>query len=173
MTDDSQGQTTRASYSTGRVKTLQQISLCLLTFAVGMSCDSSSNSDTVNRVEPASSNVLSVFDVPSLIGKNIDEVRRVLGHPADKTPEPRSSQFDEWDNVFHKRGYTVLVMFNPKTREVIDFFIPTNDPSEKTSDYTNLLKVSNVSMTNRNYLVTPVQVLGYPGEYTGITITKK
>jgi hypothetical protein len=138
-----------------------------------VSCDSSGKSETANRIEPASQNVSSLFDVPSLIGKNIDEVRRVLGHPADKTLEPPDSTWNEWDNRFHKRGYTLLVMFNPRTRQVVDFFVPTNDPSEKTSDYTNLLKVSNVRITNPNYLVTPVGIPEYPSEYTGIRIRKK
>jgi len=158
---------------TTRERITIRIMLFSLLIAVGFGCDSSNNSDTNRVTERPNSNVSSLFDVPALIGKNIDEVRGSLGTPADKSLEPPDSYYNEWDNRFHKRGYTLLVTFNPKTRQVIDFFVPTTDPSQKTNDYTTLLRVSNVNITNPSYLVTPVPIPEHPSEYTGIKITEK
>lgn len=41
------------------------------------------------------------FDVPALIGKNIDEVRKVLGKPLYDQIEPSNQKEGLFDNYFH------------------------------------------------------------------------
>lgn len=58
-----------------------------------------------------------IFDVPSLMGKNIEEIRKELGTPIDKEIEPSNLQkkmkVDFWDNAYEKEGNTLLITFNP------------------------------------------------------------
>lgn len=76
--------------------------------------------------------VTTVFDIPSLLGKNVDQIKATLGSPLDDN-EPTAQQLEfgaeEWQKEFKKSGYTLLVTYNPRTRVVLDFFMPTKDPS--------------------------------------------
>lgn len=142
----------------------------LAVFSALLSCGPS---DTVPQPKPQP-----VFDVPSLIGKDIDEIRQILGKPTDERlteppPETIKKFDDEWDNRFSKNGYKLLVVFSPKTRQVVDFFFPTNDPSQKTRDVQSLMHLTGVSEMDSLYTVERVPVQGSPSEYTGIIITKK
>jgi hypothetical protein len=71
-----------------------------------------------------------VFDLEKLYGKNIDEIRSILGNPIDGNHiEPTKQQInlgmaeDGWDNTFEKDGYDLLITYDVSTRNVIDFFI--------------------------------------------------
>ena len=135
------------------------------------SCGSSSKKEEQNK------NIKAVYDVPSLVGKNIDEVRKALGKPSDKDIEPTKQQmdmnFDSWDNSFEKDGKTLLVTFNPQDRKVTDFFISSEDPSGASEDYSDLLKICNVTEDDSNYSIEPVPVLNDATKYTGIKIAQK
>jgi hypothetical protein len=77
------------------------------------------------------------FDVPALVGKNIDQLRQVLGQPTDSSPEPTAEQMQYtslWDNTFKKDGKELLATYDARTREVEDLFISTDDPSGQTQD---------------------------------------
>lgn len=58
-----------------------------------------------------------IFDVPSLMGRNIEEIRKELGTPIDKEIEPSNLQkkmkVNFLDNTFEKAGNTLLITFNP------------------------------------------------------------
>ena len=119
-----------------------------------------------------------VFDVPSLIGKNIDEIRQVIGMPSDgEQIEPTKQQmkmsFEYWDNSFEKDGKTLLITFNPQNRKVKEFFISTNDPSGATEDYSDLLLICNVTKNSPEYRVEPVPSISNNKQFTGIIITQK
>ena len=124
--------------------------------------------------EKATTEVLVVFDIPQLLGKNIDEVRSLLGKPIDEEIEPSKIQmdmeFDSWDNSFEKSGKTLTVTFNPKTRKVLDFFIGTDDPSGLTSDYTDLIKMGNMYGNADKFSIEPVIALRDRTKFTGIKI---
>ncbi len=153
-------------------KSLQFIAVVILLTSCG-----SSNSTEPTSTGIAKAKVKVVFNVPSLIGKNIDEIRKVLGKPSDKEIEPTKLQmkmkFDSWDNSFEKDEHTLLVTSNPQNRQVIDFFIGTADPSGSTSDYTDLLQICNIVSDNSNYSVEPVPTLKDNTKYTGIKIVTK
>jgi hypothetical protein len=115
-----------------------------------------------------------VFDVPSLLNKNIDEIRKDLGQPVDKemlepTKEQMDMNFEEWDNNFEKNGCSLLVTFNPQTRKVIDFFLTTTT-SEKIENIDNLLIIGNLEEDSSDYELKTV-IAFKSKEINGVTIT--
>jgi len=118
-----------------------------------------------------------VFDLEALYGKNIDEIRVALGDPTDgEWIEPSAAQIEmgttEWNNTFKKDGYELLVTYKVESREVIDFFVSTNDPSGLTKDIENLKDVLNVKSSS-TYTVEPVEAMIDPSSYTGIIATPR
>ncbi len=122
------------------------------------------------------------FDVPSLCGMTIDEVRRTLGPPkGDAKPEPSERQLalgvDEWENVFEKAGDSLLVTFNPQTRDVIDFFIDRAAYHDADRIH-SCLQAGSFATKHRlgpdvtDYRVEPVTALGSTG-FTGVKVTPK
>ena len=138
-----------------------------------ISCGSSNKKEEQNT-NATKTDVKKVYDVSSLVGKNIDEIRSVLGKPSDEEIEPTKQQmemnFDSWDNNFDKDGKTLLITFNPQDRKVIDFFISTDDPSGTTDDYSDLLKICNVTDDNSAYKIEPVPTIKDDTRFTGIKI---
>lgn len=136
------------------------------------SCDSSI-SPQVNK-NPVRTDIKVVFDVPALIGKDIDQIRKVLGKPSDKEIEPsklqKKNNFNTWDNSFEKDGKTLLVTYNPKNRKVTDFFINSDDPSGASENYADLLIICNVTRNYAKYSIEPVHENIDPSRYTGIKI---
>lgn len=110
------------------------------------------------------------FDVPSLIGKSIDELREVLGTPTDADIEPTQQQLDlgvdEWSNGFTNDGQDLLVTYNPRTRAVIDLFLDG-------SDQNSLLQRGNLAVRSAAYRIEPVRALRNPSQITGIKILPK
>jgi hypothetical protein len=108
------------------------------------------------------------FDIPSLIGKNIDEIRQIFGSPVDTLTEPSAEQLklgtDQWDNTFKKDDKELLVTFNPVTRTIVDFFI-SGDNKDK------LILVGNLKNSDTKYVIEPVKMLKDPSQITGIKIT--
>jgi len=117
-----------------------------------------------------------LFDIPTLDGKNIDEIVKVWGIPSSNS-EPTKLQLkngnNEWDKTFKKDGYELLITYNPKTRDVIDFFIGTKDSSGKTNDYTDLLQVTNVTENSKTIIIEPIKTIQDPDFFTGIKIKFK
>ncbi len=125
----------------------------------------------------ASEQVAVVFDVETLYGRNVDEIISILGEPKHNT-EPRDLQINiqsedqlakEWDKSWEKDGYALLVTYDVASREVIDFFVSTDDPSGLIKDIEKLKKILNVQ-NSTNFTVKPVKALMYPSSYTGITV---
>ena len=120
---------------------------------------------------------ITIFDIEALYGKNIDEIRVVLGNPADGDYiEPNEKQLalgvKEWNNTFEKMNTSLLVTYDVASREVIDFFVGTDDPSGSTKDTQKLEKILNVQNSS-NFTIEPVRSLKYPSTYTGIKVIPK
>lgn len=115
-----------------------------------------------------------VFDVPSFLGKNIDQLKTVLGAPS-KDSEPTKQQVsagvDQWDKTWTKDGEDLMVTYDVKTRKIIDFFIDTTDPSGLTTDKEYLAAVGNIKTGQEAYDVEFVEALNNPGKYTGVKVT--
>ena len=108
-----------------------------------------------------------IFDIPSLVGKSIDEIRKTLGKPKDQEIEPTGLQMkmgvNEWDNLFTNDGKELLVTFNPRTRRVIDFFLEGQDK-------TILMQRGNLVEGTRAYRIEPVHEIREPSKISGIKI---
>jgi hypothetical protein len=98
-------------------------------------------------------------DVPELVGRNIDQVRRTLGPPRETKSqqiglEPTAEQMkstrgEDWINTFERNGTTIIVTFNARTRKVRDLVVVGSDEDE-------LLRNANLSLTAPSYMVLPV-----------------
>lgn len=111
------------------------------------------------------------FDVPSLIGKDIDEVKAVLGNPVDQEPSNMQSEAtNEWSLSFKKDSNELLVTYEIKTKRIIDFFIDTDDPSGKTKDKKHLLELGNLREDDTRYRVEFVKALTQPDYFTGVKV---
>lgn len=140
--------------------------------------DNPNNSNTTT--EQQENQLVAVFDLEGLYGKNIDEIKTILGTPSSDT-EPRDLQVNatsedqlakEWDKTWEKDGYELFITYDVASRQVIDFFVPTNDPSGGTSNINTLREVvSAESLTN--FTIEPVKAIKDPTLYTGIKIIPK
>jgi hypothetical protein len=136
------------------------------------------NSTLTQQTAPAQrEEMVAVFDVEALYGKNIDEIRAVLGEPADgEYTNPTAQQLElgtkEWSNSFKKDKYELLVTYDVASKKVIDFFVGTNDPSGATKDTKKLEKILNVD-NSTNFTIEPVKALKDPSVYTGIKVVPK
>lgn len=110
-----------------------------------------------------------VFDIPTLVGKNIDEVRKMLGQPLDTYPEPNQQQIelgtDQWDNGYKKDSVELIVTFDPKTRKITDFFLSGDNRGK-------LIQQGNLKENQSSYRIEEVKALR-GGGITGIKIIPK
>ena len=136
------------------------------------------NTNSTQQTAPVQQEeIVAVFDVEALYGKNIDEIRAVLGEPTDgEYTNPTAQQLalgtKEWSNTFKKDKYELLVTYDVASKDVIDFFVGTDDPSGATKDTKRLEKILNVE-NSTNFTIEPVKALKDPSVYTGIKVVPK
>jgi hypothetical protein len=117
-----------------------------------------------------------VFDVPTLLSQDIDQIRSsLLGKTQGRADDPNARQYQggpsEWTKSFVRDTTTLLVSFNSQTRQVHDFFIRT--AHGRTNDYTTLLRLANVRSNDRRIRVEPMKAQTEPGLYSGVRFTAK
>lgn len=118
-----------------------------------------------------------IFDVPSLIGLNIDSIRKILGQPnvLVETIEPSKKEIKTglkgWTNYFDKGVYELEVRFNPITRNVRNFYISARDTTSHDLDYETVLKICNVKEDNSKYSIEKVTLNNTP--FAGIIVMEK
>jgi hypothetical protein len=97
------------------------------------------------------------YNIPLMLGKNIDELRRELGPGKELKPEPTSDteKTEEfWTAKYEKSGYPFLISFDWKTREVYQFFIlmPENESySSGMIDF--LIKLAHLNRSDKRYVI--------------------
>lgn len=125
------------------------------------------------KLSPQSIQTQSVFDVPALTEKSIDEIREILG-PSSKwqTPEPtkESQPTDSWTNNFKKDNENLLITFNPNTRQVIKFFIGVTSDKQNEEE---LLQIGNLKESSPDYSVEFVKGLKDPTHIIGVEVLPK
>lgn len=126
--------------------------------------------NTEQRQEAPEQKVKPVFDIPALIGEDIDDVRTALGQPSDKSfIEPTEQQkqqgmgAEEWNNSYKKDGQELIVTFIPDTRRVVDFFISGTDKNK-------LLEIGGIDEDDASYRVELIKSLVNEDEITGIKV---
>ncbi len=106
------------------------------------------------------------FDIPSLIGKNIDQVRKVLGRSEDTSPDPSRPSVKGYTNHYHKNGQHLLIHFDPHTRKITRFYIHLYVPYDNLED---VMKVGNLdSIETMNYIIEPSY--SFLRSYSGIEV---
>ncbi len=133
---------------------------------------SSSNNHIDQNTAPNKTNLAHndyVFDVPSLIWKNINELRKSFWKDFSDSTDPTSLQLkwtSEWSNTITKSWLDLLITYNAKTRKIIDFFL---DWDEKYK----IMQIWNLSDSDNNYSIEDVHALVDPSKITGIKIIPK
>ena len=145
----------------------------LLAIPIGFILDSCSNY-SASKEKSSPELIKVVFDVPALLGKNIDEIRKILGQPIGKDIEPTKQQvqterdFGYWDNEFLKDNLSLIVSFDPKTRKVKDYIISSDTPIEDISVWE---KQGNLTETDKRYSIKAIDLDRKHLKFTGIIIT--
>lgn len=117
-----------------------------------------------------------VFDVPSLLHKNIDEITAIFGVPKDNselTELQMKSGNDQWGKEYEKGGYVLTVTYHVKNRSVIDFFVSATDDIYERRDKEKMLKLTNTNESDGGYSVSFVPAYKDATRFTGISIKTK
>ncbi|GAC1372875.1 MAG: hypothetical protein NVS3B25_11950 [Hymenobacter sp.] len=114
-----------------------------------------------------------VFDVPALLGMNANQIVKPLTGPStrsenDPTPRETSAGNSEVLRTYWRDTTALEVSYNPQTLHVNSYFVKTK--SGHTKDYTNLLKLANVSRFDKRVTIEPVPTADNPQVYTGVRI---
>lgn len=128
----------------------------------------------VNRRNEMHRTVEHAFDIPPLIGKNIDQVRATLGKPYEDFPEKVWPGGDDENGKTWRRGKKRLyITFHSQTRRIVDFFIECDDPSGACSDKQKLLDLGNIKDSGPNYTTEFVNAGAMRDKYTGVKVIPK
>ena len=143
------------------------IILALVVFSIFKGAAESGKAARVSENQ-SKTEIKTVFDVPSLVGKNVDEVIAIIGQPRENSlpTEEQSKLTSEWSIEFDKDGQILLVEYNLKTKIVKDLFISGDNKED-------LLKIGNLEENSDNYTLNFVKQQNDPTKITGVTITKK
>lgn len=108
-----------------------------------------------------------IFDIPALVGKNIDETRAILGKSDGGNSEPKDTSNSQWDDLYTKNNFRLYINFIPKTREIRQFLIVSQDNSGY-DWYAPMLKIGNLDSCSANY--TTDFDKSWDDDYTNVTI---
>jgi len=93
------------------------------------------------------------YDIPAMIGKNIDQIDSVLGVSIGNTPEPPNNQSEpggtKWHRIYMTDKLALIIDFNSITRKVISFFVEGDNKG-------TTLQVGNLSENDARYKVEQV-----------------
>lgn len=147
--------------------------MLVLLVCAGAACTRTTPAIERDAAPPAQAKPVTGLNMPALVGRNIDEVRQVLGKPreaeaASVGAEPtakqlRTNQADEWLNTFDYQGATVVATFNARTRKVRDLVLLGTNEDE-------LMRRGNLDLVSDTYLVLPVPNPAEPSKITGIRV---
>ena len=143
------------------------IILALVVFSIFKGAAESGKAARVSENQPKTE-MKTVFDIPSLVGKNADEIISIIGQPRENSlpTEEQSKLTSEWSIEFDKEGQILLVEYNLKTKVVKDLFISGDNKED-------LLKIGNLKENADNYALNFVKQQNDPTKITGVIITKK
>jgi hypothetical protein len=114
---------------------------------------------------------VTAFDLPTLKGKSIIQIKKILGKPKNETI-PTAQQISAGvtgDLIYSKNGYNLDIQFDASTNKVIDFFL---DRENSVSDYKIFIKKANLRDI-KDFSIKPVKSNKNPSVFTGIIITPK
>jgi len=95
-------------------------------------------------------NTAFTYDIPALIGKNIDQADKELGVTIGSTPEPPNNQSEpggtKWHRIYMEDKHALIINFNAFTREVISYVLEGDNKE-------TLLEVGNLSENDAKYKI--------------------
>lgn len=112
-----------------------------------------------------------VFDVPPLVGKNIDEVTKILGGNRKQLAASEDTLKSYSYSPYVKNGYTLNITYNPQTRNVYEFLIATQDMGF--NDLEDMLEIGNLDSTSRNYWIETDRSFNFLNNYSNVTVYPK
>lgn len=131
-------------------------------------------SNSISEVREKTATSEPAYDVPALVGMNLDQAREVLGTPSwDKEPTQLqiSDGTTEWSKSWENERGSLMITYDIKSKKIIDFFI-SGDGAKTFKDTDNILSLGNLSATDNRYSVEFVQAKNAEG-YTGATVTPR
>ena len=116
-----------------------------------------------------------IFDVPTLVGKDINGIQAVLGTPTEDDSDVNwSDGEDDRLKCWTKGKVSLMVSFHRNSNQVIDFFITLDDSSSGgTTDKKRLLSVGKLKEGESRYRIEYVFAIGEPGVYAGVKAIPK
>lgn len=115
----------------------------------------------------------SAFSISDLVAQDIDGLQKKIGPSLDTEPENLPSSMKTWRLTFRNGKQELIATYDRKTGEVTSLFLPTDDPSGKTTDTKRLLKLGGVTEKANTYDVIYVKTAENPHYFTGIKILSK
>lgn len=113
-----------------------------------------------------------IFDIPAIIGQDIDQVRAILG-PGEISYQATPLQIKRGDITssveYTKDGYSLSIDYYDNTSKVESMMY--GPESENVNDYHDILKAGNLREDDKRYLIKPMPVLGKSGWYASVKIT--
>lgn len=92
-----------------------------------------------------------IFDVPSLLDKSIDQIEHLLGKPTG-SDSPNTSD-NELERTYRRQSQTLVITYNVSTKEVVGLFLPASEPTDIAKTYSQLLEVGNLKPNSDHYTV--------------------
>ncbi|MET4108518.1 hypothetical protein ABIB60_003892 [Hymenobacter sp. UYP22] len=137
--------------------------LCLTIGLLTSSCGS--KSDSVKQAAETAP----VFNVPDLLGLDIDRVESKLGRP--KWDSVAAHDASESVRLFRRDTLLLRVGYSARTRRVYSYLIQS--AHAQTHDYRPLLRLANLTGNEPVLVVVPVPSKNNSAEYTGVKVFVK
>lgn len=113
-----------------------------------------------------------VFDVPSLLAKNIDQVTALLGGSFQVDAEPTATALTAghptWERSFRRDTTLLFVTYHAQTRQIFHVFLST--AQQKTVRYASLLELGNLWGDEPRLVVEPRRANDDSGRYRGVWV---
>ncbi|HEX8550857.1 MAG TPA: hypothetical protein VF681_04815 [Abditibacteriaceae bacterium] len=129
----------------------------------GITQDTSKSSKPVVQEPATQTSASATFDIPSLIGKSIDEITNVLGQATGDDIKGRFWKSDE-------QGHGLLVDYQRETGKVYSFRL--DSPEGATSQTDSLLALGNLTPNANEYRVFFTTIPGKPGFYSAVEVRR-
>lgn len=112
-------------------------------------------------------NITVAFDIPHLIGKDIDEIREILGKPRENEIDPIDTSKKAWENTFKNNGNILIIDFDPKSRAINNLFIA---PFEDNWSKTDVMKLGNLDSNDARYWIERGSEFNMEGDYSTLKV---
>jgi hypothetical protein len=150
---------------------LSAIGLIILLILIS---NSGSSNDSKPQALPQETRTQVQFDIPNLIGKNMDEIESLFGKEISQEPnEYQINSVTEWSKEFKKDEYVLVVTYDYKTRIIKDFFVPASEETYQNKDKKYMMEITNTTMNDSLYDISFIDSMKDPGYITGILISPK